>query len=99
MRQVPQPCEGQPRRDAKSHHRAKLKAIVDDLMARFAIFEAEQQPDVTPRRDADGATSTPRPRHPDKGRWPSTPATPEPATMIQEGQDEADEVCLDRSYA
>ena len=30
-------------REAKSHHRAKLKDIADDLMSRFTVLEAEQQ--------------------------------------------------------
>ena len=51
-RQAPPSCETQPHRpvkDSKGHRRAKLKAIADDLMARFLVLEVEQQPDVTPR--------------------------------------------------
>ena len=67
-------------------------------MARFAILEAEQETDTTPRQEADGASLTPQPQHADKSRRSSTPVPLETATASQERQDEVEEVCSDRSY-
>ena len=43
--QAPQPCEAQlcrSAREAKSHHRAKLKAIANDFMSQFAVLKEER---------------------------------------------------------
>ena len=62
VRKAPQPSKAQVHhsaREAKSHHRAKLRAIADDLMSRFAILETKQQVEGMSRWEADGATVTP----------------------------------------
>ena len=59
-----QPCCSA--KEAKSHRRDKLKAILDDLMSRFAVLEGEQQSAGTSRCELDGAAATPRSQHTEK---------------------------------
>ena len=101
VRQAPQPCEVQPHwsaRNAKSQQRAKLKAIANDLMARFAVLETEQQPEGTIRCSVDGASLTPQSRHAEKCRRLSTSVMPETVTTSQDVQKETDDFTPDRLY-
>ena len=57
VRQAYKPSESRPHRlarDTKSNHRAKLKAMAQDMMDRFVVLESEQLPKATTSRDADG---------------------------------------------
>ena len=85
-------------KEAKSHRSAKLKATAGDLMSRFAVLEVDQQPDATPRCQADGTTSTPRSRHSDKRRRSSTPATSESAVTVPNKQNKVNEASPEWLY-
>ncbi|XP_020644458.3 uncharacterized protein LOC110076555 [Pogona vitticeps] len=96
-RQAPQPSEVQPCRSAsetKSQRKAKLKAVAQDLMDRFAALDSEQIPDVSAKRDADGTSSTPRSRSTEKRSSGASEST----SACQEGQDEVEEVTVDKPY-
>ena len=62
VRQAPQTCRAQPcclARKAKSHRRAKLRDIADDLITRFDSLEAKWLAEEAPRREDKGAATTP----------------------------------------
>ena len=61
-RQSPQQSKVLPHRSAretKSHRKTKLKAMAQDLMARFTALKSAQVQEVLSRHDADGASVTP----------------------------------------
>ena len=99
--QASQPREVKPCRSAretKGQKKAKLKAMVQDLMDRFAALESKQVPDAPTTHDVDMASSTPRSCSTEKGRRSSTPGVSESASAYQEGQDVVEEVCLDNPF-
>ena len=95
-RQAPQQTKVQPHRsarDAKSHHRAKFKALAHDLM--YGLLFLRQRAEATTRNEAEGAFSIPKSQRSERGRRLSTTVT---ATECQEIQEEVDEVSPDRLY-
>ena len=58
-KRTPQPSEVQlhwSARDSKSHRRAKLKALAENLMHMFTVFEAEQQAEGAAKNEVNRAT-------------------------------------------
>ena len=80
-------------RDAKSHRRAKLKALAYDLMNRFAVLEAEQLSEGKIRSETKGALSTPKPWHSERGTRSSKQVMTVMATKWQEVQEDVIKVC------
>ena len=78
------------------HHRAKLKALADNLMSQFAALEAEQQVERMSRKDADGSAVTASQQGTNEGR--STSITAVTSTSTLGTQEAMEEVGLDTIY-
>ena len=68
------------------------------LIARFAVYEAEQLPEATCKSDANGASSTLQSQRTEKGRRLQILVTTETVTVRQEVQVQTEEVGPDRLY-
>ena len=88
-----QPCWSA--RDSRGHHRAKHRALTDNLMTRFAVLEAGQQLESTDRMEAEGTSRQAACRV--TGDYRSTPITVVSATPSAGRQVTSEGLCWDKS--
>ena len=73
--------------EIKHHKRAKLKAMKEKLMSRFAVLEGDQQVSGLSRRELDVSGVTTQPQSEDKERESWTPGAVRPLAAARSQQD------------